>query len=117
MNPGDRAEAVRLEIGDWQKRHGLSDQDPLMAVVEVVELLFGSLDKGAVCHSQKILQELCESVELLNQRSNALSKQIGALAASARSQEEWESKSNGGLSLLLGALLFGAGIVLGRWWG
>jgi len=115
MNPGDRPEAVRLAIGDWQKRHGLSDQDPLLAVLELFELVVSSIGKGDVCHSQKILQELCGSVELLNQRSNALSKQIGAIAASARSQEESESKSSGGLSLLLGALLFGAGIVLGRW--
>jgi hypothetical protein len=115
MNAGDREQALRLAVGEWQKRHGLSDRDPLLGVVELFRVFLGSLEKEAVFPSEKVWDELWDSVELLSQRTKALSKQIDELAHAGRAYQEPES--NGGLAVLLGAVLFGAGWTLGRWWG
>lgn len=115
MNTGDRELALRIAVGDWQKRHGLSDRDPLLGVVELFELFLRSLDKEAGFPSQKMWEELSEAVELLSQRVKALSKQIEGLGCGTPTPHE--SESNGGLVFLAGAVLFGAGMALGRFFG
>lgn len=115
MNTAERDQALRVAVGEWQKRHGLSDQDPLLGVVELFQLFLGSLDHNTGFPSEKGWEELWDSVELLSQRAKALSKQIDGLAS--RSRAPHEPESNGGLALLWGPVLFGAGWALGRWWG
>jgi hypothetical protein len=115
MNAGDREQALRIAVGEWQKRHGLSDHDPLLGVVELFQVLLGSLETESGFPSEKVWDELCDSVELLSQRTKALSKQIDELAHAGSASQEPES--SGGLAVLLGAVWFGAGWMLGRWWG
>jgi hypothetical protein len=115
MNGDNREQALRIAVGDWQRRHGLSNHDPLLGVVELFEVFLGSLDKEARFPSEKVWEELWDSVELLSQRVKALSKQIDELATTRDASQE--SESSGGLAVLLGAVLFGTGLALGRWWG
>ena len=115
MNPGDRELALRLAVGEWQKRHGLSDHDPLLGVVELFRLFLSSLDKDAGFPSQKAWEELWDSVEILSLRAKALSKQIDDMSSDTRNTEE--PNANIGIVFLLAALLFIAGFALGRRWG
>ena len=115
MNPGDRELALRLAVGEWQKRHGLSDHDPLLGVVELFRLFLSSLDKDAGFPSQKAWEELWDSVEILSLRAKALSKQIDDMSSGTCNTEE--PNANIGIVFLLAALLFIAGFALGRWWG
>jgi len=114
MNTGDRELALRIAVGDWQKRHGLSDHDPLLGVVELFHVFLGSLKRDTEFPSRKVWEELWDSVELLSQRAKALSKQVEDLANGTRVPQQ--SESNQGLAFLAGAVLFGVGMALGRCW-
>lgn len=113
MTPEDRSQGLRAALGDWQKRHGLADHDPLLGVVELFELFLGSLGTGTGSNSQKLWEELCGSMELLTQRCKALSKQIEEMPAGICRAPD--PNAPGGPALLLGIILFGAGVALGRW--
>ena len=115
MNGDDREHALRIAVGDWQQRHGLSNHDPLLGVVELFEVFLGSLRRDAGGHSEKALEELCESADVLSQRVKSLSKQIDELVNGRRVPQEPDSK--GWLALTLGGVLFGAGVAIGKFWG
>jgi hypothetical protein len=115
MKTGDREQALRFAVVEWQKRHGVLNHDPLLGVVELFHVFLGSLDKEGRFPSEKVWQELWDSVELLSQRAKVLSKQIDELGSTI--DASGKSKSSGGLAVPLGAVLFCTGLALGRWWG
>jgi hypothetical protein len=115
MNGDNRDHALRIAVGDWQRRHGLSNHDPLLGVVELFEVFLGSLRREAGSRSEKVLDELCETVDVLSQRVKSLSKQIDELVNWRRVPQEPDSK--GWLALTLGGVVFGAGVAVGRSWG
>ena len=115
MNTEHRALALQKAVLEWQKRSGLSDNDPLLGVVELFQLFFGSLEANRAILPEKAFEEFWDSVELLSQRTKLLSKQVLALS------QILEKTEVGGASfwtgwgpLLLGAILFLAGIALAR---
>ncbi len=113
MNAPSRTSAFQSLVADWQKRHGLPDNDPLLAVTELFQLLLVSLDTKEKATSEKVVLELLDAMELQSQCTKALSKQIDeTLAASRESLPRYQ----GGWGLVLcGAVLFAAGVTLGRW--
>jgi len=115
INGDNREHALRIAVVDWQRRHGLSNHDPLLGVVELFEVLLGSLRREEGGRSEKVLEELFESVDVLSQRVKALSKQIDESVNGRRAPQEHDSKK--WLALTLGGVLFGAGVAIGRSWG
>ena len=113
MNAPSRTSAFRLAMADWQKRHGLPDHDPLLAVTDLFELLLGSLETREKGPSEKLLVELLDAMELQRQCTNALSKQIDETRTAAH--ESPRPDQSGWLGLLRCAVLFAAGVALGRW--
>jgi hypothetical protein len=115
MNAEHRALALQKAVLEWQKKCGLSDNDPLLGVVELFQLFFGSLETNRARLPEKAFEEFWDSVELLSQRTKMLSKQILALSQILEKTEAGSASLwNGWCQLLLGALLFAAGVVVAR---
>ncbi len=113
MNVPARRPAFQSLVADWQKRHGLPDHDPLLAVNELFELLLVSLETREKGPSEKLLVELLDAIELQSHCARALSKQIDETLAASR---ESLPRDQGGWGVVLcGAVLFAAGVTLGRW--
>ena len=115
MNAEHRALALQKAVLEWQKRCGLSDNDPLLGVVELFQLFFGSLETNRAILPEKAFEEFWDSVELLSQRTKMLSKQVLALSQILEKTDAGgASLWNGWCQLLLSALLFAAGIAAAR---
>ena len=115
MNAEHRALALQKAVLEWQKKSGLSDNDPLLGVVELFQLFFGSLETNRAILPEKAFEEFWDSVELLSQRTKMLSKQVLALSQILEKTEAGGANLwNGWGQLLLSALLFAAGVVVAR---
>lgn len=115
MNAEHRALALQKAILEWQKRCGLSDNDPLLGLVELFQLFIVSLETNRAVLPEKAFEEFWDSVELLSQRTKVLSKEVLALSQILEKTEAGgASLSNGWGQLLFSALLFAAGVVAAR---
>ena len=115
MNAEHRALALQKAVLEWQKRRGLSDNDPLLGVVELFQLFFGSLETNRAILPEKAFEEFWDSVELLSQRTKKLSKQVLALSETLQKTESGGAGLwNGWGQLLLSAFLFAAGVAVAR---
>ncbi len=113
MNAATRTPAFRSFVADWQKRHGIPNHDPLLAVVELLEFWLGFVETKEKGPSEKLVVELLDAIELQSQCARALSKQIDEM--SAVPQESLQTDHCGWGVVLCGAVLFAAGVTLGRW--
>ncbi|MCX8511502.1 MAG: hypothetical protein ORN83_07055 [Chthoniobacteraceae bacterium] len=116
MNAEHRALALQKAVLEWQKRCGLSDNDPLLGVVELFQLFFVSLETNRSVFAEKELEEFWDSVELLGQQTKALNKQVLSLSQILEKTEaDGASSWNGWGQLMLSTILFAAGVVVARY--
>jgi hypothetical protein len=79
VNEDARKVELQKAIVDWRKKHHISDSDPLMAMLELWEVLM--VHNQAADPSQIFRREL----ELLTEISKAFLKQSGELTSEIRS--------------------------------
>ncbi|HYM36660.1 MAG TPA: hypothetical protein VET48_14770 [Steroidobacteraceae bacterium] len=81
MNDNARKQALRNAVLDWQQRHNIADDDPLLATVELWEAF---LDSAKVPDSSTAAFDTRREIEQLDRISKAFAKQIGEVIRELR---------------------------------
>jgi len=114
VTENSRKHALRTAVTEWQEKHAIADDDPLMATVELWEAF---LDGAKMPGSAVGYHELRQEVEQLDRLSKSLTKQSGEIIQELRSvpklrQELWAFPYFTVLFVSVGALIIG--ILVGK---
>ncbi len=108
---------LRAAITRWQQKHGIGDDDPAIACVELFDLYVASLRARTPDSPPLRFEEFRSTLELLDARSKTFVKHTAELMHELRqtAQTQRQLRRAGVLSLILTALAtFTAGLLLGR---
>ncbi len=117
MSDAAPASDLQAAIARWQQKHGIGDDDPALACVELFELYVSSLRSRAPDRPPLRFEEFRSTLELLDARSKTFVKHASELTHELRqtAQTQRQLRRVGLLSLLLTAFAtFTAGLLLGR---
>ncbi len=109
MNDESRKEALRDAVAEWQQKHDIADDDPLMAAAELWEtLLANSRTPNAAAAYHQFRQEL----EQLDRITKSLAKQSGEVIRELRAvpkvkDELWLFPYFTVIFVAIGALIIG----------
>lgn len=81
MNDNSRRQALRNAVLDWQQRHNIADDDPLLATVELWEAF---LDNARVPDATTAAFDTRREIEQLDRISKAFAKQSGEVIRELR---------------------------------
>lgn len=81
MNDSSRKQALRNAVLDWQQRHNIADDDPLLATVELWEAF---LDSAKVPDATAATLDTRREIEQLDRISKAFAKQSGEVIRELR---------------------------------
>lgn len=81
MNDGSRKQALRNAVLDWQQRHNIADDDPLLATVELWEAF---LDSAKAPDATAAAFDTRREIEQLDRISKAFAKQSGEVIRELR---------------------------------
>lgn len=108
---------LRAAIVRWQQKHGVGDDDPAIACVELFDLYVASLRARAPDGPPLRFEEFRSTLELLDARSKTFIKHVAELMHELRQTEQTQRQLRhvSVMSLLMTALAtFTAGLLLGR---
>lgn len=108
---------LRAAIARWQQKHGIGDDDPAIACVELFDLYVASLRARTPDSPPLRFEEFRSTMELLDARSKTFVKHATELMHELRqtSQTQRQLRRVSVLSFLLTALVtFIAGLLLGH---
>ncbi len=108
---------LRAAIARWQQKHGVGDDDPAIACVELFDLYVTALRARTPDSPPLRFEEFRSTLELLDARSKTFVKHAAELMHELRqtAQTQRQLRRAGILSLLLTALAtFTAGLLLGH---
>lgn len=112
MSDNDRKLALRTAVLDWQQRHNIADDDPLLATVELWE---------AFLESERIQDatafDIRREIELLDRIGKSFSKQAGEVVRELRAvpkikSDLWLFPYFTTIFIAVGALI--AGMLIGK---
>lgn len=81
MNDSSRKQALRNAVLDWQQRHNIADDDPLLATVELWEAF---LDSAKVPDTTAAALDTRREIEQLDRIGKAFAKQSGEVIRELR---------------------------------
>jgi hypothetical protein len=81
VNDNSRRQALRNAVLDWQQRHNIADDDPLLATVELWEAF---LDNARVPDATTAAFDTRREIEQLDRISKAFAKQSGEVIRELR---------------------------------
>src|SRR5688500_10465108 len=86
MKNEQREVALRTAVLEWQKKYGIQDGDPLLASLELFQIYLGTFQSGTPGNGSHFpsFEEFRDSIELLDARSKAFSKQVAELTDGLR---------------------------------
>ena len=108
---------LRAAIARWQQKHGVGDDDPAIACMELFDLYVTSLRARTPDSPPIRFEEFRSTLELLDARSKTFVKHAADLTHELRqsAQTQRQLRRVSALSLLLTALAtFTAGLLLGH---
>ena len=117
MNPTERSAALQNAVSEWQKKYGINDGDPLLAAVELFQITFACEGSTPAGSRSLVFDEFRDSIEAIDQRTRAFTKQATELSQQLRAVAYFGGKYAGESSagLWFGAvLLLAVGIAIGR---
>lgn len=106
---------LRAEIARWQQKHGIGDDDPAIACVELLDLYVTSLRARTPDSPPLRFEEFRSTLELLDARSKTFVKNAADLTHELRksAQTQRQLRRVSAVSLILTALAtFIAGLLL-----
>ena len=109
--------ALRNNILQWQKKYGVVDGDPILACLELFEIYFTAIQPRGEGSRPATFEEFRSSLELLDQRGKAFTKQAAEVINEMRAVPELGRKIR---SIHLSALFLTAvaaavsGFLIGR---
>lgn len=114
MTENSRKHALRTAVAEWQQKHAIADDDPLMATVELWEAF---LESAKMPNSAVAYHELRQEVEQLDRLTKSLTKQSGEVIQELRAvprlkQELWAFPYFTVLFVAVGALI--TGMLIGK---
>lgn len=117
MNGGDSLEQA---IREWQRKHHIADDDPVIAVLELVrlQLQHASPGRNGAQTAPPSFEEFRGTVELLDRRSKAFISQAADLIAELRRFGQNVQRLNRfrfAVVVLMTAVGVAAGVFAGRW--
>jgi hypothetical protein len=79
-------DSLHRAVGEWQRKHHIADDDPVIAVLELVrlQLQHASHDRDGAQTTPPSFEEFRGTVELLDRRSKAFISQAADLIAELR---------------------------------
>lgn len=81
MTENSRKHALRTAVAEWQQKHAIADDDPLMATVELWEAF---LESAKIPNSTVSYHELRQELEQLDRLTKSLVKQNGEVIRELR---------------------------------
>ena len=107
-------------IGEWQRKHHIANDDPIIAVLELVrlQLQHASHKRDGAQAAPPSFEEFRGTVELLDRRSKAFISQAADLIAELRRFGQNVRRLNRfrfAVVVLMTALGVAAGLLAGRW--
>jgi hypothetical protein len=117
VNGGD---SLARAISEWQRKHHIGDDDPVIAVLELVrlQLQHASHERDGAQTAPPSFEEFRGTVELLDRRSKAFISQAADLIAELRRFGQNVQRLNRfrfAVVVLMTVLGVAAGLVAGRW--
>lgn len=117
MNESGPADDLRAGIARWQQKHGIGDDDPALACLELFDLYVASIRQRPPDSPPLRFEEFRSTMEFLDQRSKGFAKHaaelVNELRQTTRTLRNLRAVSL--LSIVLTALAaFAAGLLTGR---
>jgi hypothetical protein len=114
VNDTSRKDALRNAVAEWQRRHGIGDDDPLMATVELWEAL---LDNTKMPNAAAAYHQFRQELEQLDRLAKSLTKQSGEVIRELRTvpkvkEELWMFPYFTVFFVAIGALI--TGMLIGK---
>lgn len=111
MNPDD---PLARAISEWQRKHHIADDDPMIAVLELVRLQVqhARVDRDDSAIAPPSFEDFRSTIELLDRRSKALVQQATDLIGEMRRFGNNLRRSSRG-KILTNSVLFLAGLLIG----
>jgi len=117
MSDSERQAQLRTAVLEWQKKHRVSDGDPLLASLELWEIYLSSLRFTPQTNPAPTFMEFRASLEQLEHLSKLFTKVAGEviqeIRAASKSKQETKSSHTITLAIASTAALF-AGVLIGK---
>lgn len=114
MDDENAPSAFEHAILRWQKKYGISDGDPMLACLELLDIYFTARQPAASGAKPATFEEFRESLETLLQRSREFARHSGELIQRMTALPAPEVRPAGfgiGVALLLMAALIVGGLL------
>ena len=105
-------------VVDWKHRHGIRDDDPILAALELLKVFFKNAKIEIPPDSDSAtLVEVRAAIQQLNRVGNDFSKQVRELTLEMRALPELDTQLRSGRAtayLVTAIACLGAGILIGK---